>query len=53
MGDPGISLRGIIERLARKPGPDQEHFTLEAGPLRLAELPRKIARGAENREPAS
>jgi hypothetical protein len=53
VGDPGISLRGIIERLARKPGPDQEHFMLEAGPLRLAELPRRIARGAENREPAS
>ncbi|HEV3330131.1 MAG TPA: hypothetical protein VG096_04055 [Bryobacteraceae bacterium] len=53
VGDPGISLTGLIERFARKPGADQAHWTLEAGPLRLADLHRKIARGSDNREPAS
>jgi hypothetical protein len=53
MGDPGISLRGLVERLARKPGADEAHWSMEAGPLRLADLPRKIARGSEYRESAS
>ncbi|HUI82262.1 MAG TPA: hypothetical protein VLY24_30275 [Bryobacteraceae bacterium] len=53
MGDPGISLRSLIERFARKPSADQAHITLEAGPLRLAELPRRIAQRTENSEPAS
>lgn len=42
MGDPGISLRRLIERLARKPGADEAHWTLETGPLRLADLHRKV-----------
>ena len=53
VGDPGISLRSLIERFARKPGADQAHYTLEAGPLRLTDLPRRIAQRPENREPAS
>jgi hypothetical protein len=50
MGDPGISLRGLIERFSRKPGADQAHFTLEAGPLRLADLPRRVAHRTQDRE---
>lgn len=42
IGDPGISLRGLIERFARKPGADEARWTLEAGPLRLADLHRKV-----------
>jgi len=53
LGDPGISLRGLIERFARKPGPGQAHWTLEAGPLRLADLRRRLAGGTEHRESAS
>jgi hypothetical protein len=53
LGDPGISLRGLIERFARKPGADEAHWTLEAGPLRLADLHRRVARGTDNRESAS
>jgi hypothetical protein len=53
LGDPGISLRGLIERFARKPGADEAHWTLEAGPIRLADLHRRVARGTENRESAS
>jgi hypothetical protein len=53
LGDPGISLRGLIERFARKPGADQAHWMLEAGPLRLADLHRRVARRTENGESAS
>lgn len=45
VGDPGISMRNLIEFLARRPGSDQPHWTRVAGPLRLADLPRTVARG--------
>jgi hypothetical protein len=45
VGDPGISIRGLIERLGRKPGAGELHWMLPAGPLRLADLPRTAARG--------
>jgi hypothetical protein len=48
VGDPGISIRGLIEVFSRKPGADQDHWTLDAGPLRLADLPRISVRGTRN-----
>jgi len=45
VGDPGISVRGLIELFGRKPGADEPQWTLAAGPLRLADLPRPAARG--------
>jgi hypothetical protein len=47
VGDPGISLRNLIELLGRKPGPDEHPFVFEQGPLRLAGLPRRIAQRSE------
>ncbi|PWU07565.1 MAG: hypothetical protein C5B51_09825 [Terriglobia bacterium] len=40
VGDPGISIRGLIEVFSRKAGADQPHWSLAAGPLRLSDLPR-------------
>ncbi|MBV9507238.1 MAG: hypothetical protein JO323_19775 [Acidobacteriia bacterium] len=40
-GDTGISIRGLIELFGRKAGADESRWTLDAGPLRLADLPRK------------
>ena len=48
VGEPGISIRGLIELFSRKPGADQDEWTLNAGPLRLANLPRISARGTRN-----
>lgn len=48
VGEPGISIRGLIEIFSRKPGPDEEPWTLNAGPLRLAELPRTVTRRGRN-----
>jgi hypothetical protein len=45
MGDSGISLSGLVEILSRKPGPDDPYWMRSAGPLRLSDLPRTIARG--------
>jgi hypothetical protein len=45
LGDPGISIRGLIEFFSRKPEGDEPHWTLPAGPYRLAALPRTVARG--------
>jgi len=45
VGDPGISIRGLIEYFSRKPEGDEPHWTLPAGPFRLAALPRIVARG--------
>jgi hypothetical protein len=42
MGDRGISMRNWIEFFSRKPGADLP-FHLEAGPFRLADLPRTFA----------
>lgn len=40
VGDPGISITGLIELFGRKPGPGEPHWSLEAGPLRLSDVPR-------------
>jgi hypothetical protein len=45
VGDPGISVRGLIELFGRKPGADEPQWRLAAGPLRLTDLPRPVARG--------
>ena len=43
-GDSGISIRGLIEMFSRRAGADQPHWSLNAGPLRLGDLPRTAAR---------
>jgi len=48
IGEPGISIRGLIEIFSRKPGPDEDPWTLDAGPLRLADLPRTFTRRTRN-----
>jgi len=40
VGDSGISVSVLIEMVTRQRGADNSHFTLMAGPLRLADLPR-------------
>ena len=42
----GISLAYLISLLGRKPGADDPHWKLQAGPLRLADLARTHGRGA-------
>ena len=46
--DSGISMTALIEALGRKQGPDEDHWSLDAGPLRLADLTRLGGRGARN-----
>ena len=48
VGDSGISLTGMIEALSRKPRGNEDPWTLEAGPLRLADLPRISGRGTRS-----
>jgi hypothetical protein len=48
VGDPGISIRNLIEIFSRKPGAGEDHWSLAAGPLRLADLPRTVARRTRN-----
>lgn len=48
VGEPGISFSRLIEVLSRKPRADEDHWTLEAGPLRLSDVPRVSGRGARN-----
>jgi hypothetical protein len=43
-GDTGISIRSLIEMFSRRAGPDEGHWALNAGPLRLGDLPRTAAR---------
>jgi hypothetical protein len=43
-GDTGISIRGLIEMFSRRAGADQPHWELNAGPLRLGDLPRTTTR---------
>jgi len=43
-GDSGISIRSLIEMFSRRPGADEGHWALNAGPLRLGDLPRTAAR---------
>jgi hypothetical protein len=45
MGDPGISISGLIEIFSRKPGAGDEPWMLNAGPLRLSGLPRTLGHG--------
>ena len=45
VGDPGISISGLIEVFSRKPGAGEEPWTLNTGPLRLANLPRILGHG--------
>lgn len=48
VGEPGISFRGLIEIFSRKPTADEDPWTLDAGPLRLAHLPRTLTRRARH-----
>ena len=48
VGEPGISIRGLIEIFSRKPGANEDPWTLDAGPLRLADLPRSLTRRVRN-----
>ena len=47
-GEPGLSLKSLIELFSRKPGPDDPNWTREVGPLRLDDLRRATGRGARN-----
>jgi hypothetical protein len=48
-GDTGISIRGLIEEFSRKAGAGDLHWgPLDAGPLRLVDLPRMVIRRARN-----
>lgn len=48
-GDSGISIRGLIEELSRKAGAGGDHWgPLDAGPLRLIDLPRIVIRRTRN-----
>lgn len=46
VSDPGLSIRNLIEYFGRKAGADEPSWVGEAGPLRLTDLPRTIARRA-------
>ena len=48
LGEPGISITRLIEVFSRKPGGDEPNWTLDRGPLRLAELPRAPVRGTRS-----
>jgi hypothetical protein len=45
-GDSGISIRGLIEMFSRKAGAGEVSWQLDAGPLRLIDLPRIAIRRA-------
>jgi len=45
VGESGISLGGLVEFFSRKPTSDDPYWTRSAGPFRLVDLPRTIARG--------
>jgi hypothetical protein len=47
-GDPGISLRTLIDLFSRKPKTNDPQWTREAGPLRLADLVRTRGRGTRS-----
>jgi hypothetical protein len=45
----GISIRGLIDLFSRKVGAGEDHWgPLDAGPLRLIDLPRTVIRRARN-----
>lgn len=45
LGEPGISITRLIEVFSRRPRSEQPEWTLDAGPLRLAQLRRIVGRG--------
>lgn len=47
-GESGISIRGLIEMFSRKAGAGELSWQLDAGPLRLIDLPRITIRRARN-----
>jgi len=47
VGDSGISLTTMIEVFSRKSRTDRAHWTLDAGPLRLADLRLGAGRKAQ------
>lgn len=47
VGDSGISLTSMIELFSRKSRTDRAHWTLDAGPLRLADLRLGAGRKAQ------
>ena len=47
VGDSGISLTSMIELFSRKSRTDRAHWTLDAGPLRLADLRLGTGRKAQ------
>jgi hypothetical protein len=47
-GDSGISIRGLIEMFGRRAGAGENRWQLDAGPLRLIDLPRTMIRRARN-----
>lgn len=47
-GESGISIRGLIEMFSRKAGAGDLSWQLDAGPLRLIDVPRIGARRARN-----
>ena len=47
LGQSGISITGVVlELMSRKPGAGEDHWTLDSGRLRLADLVRTPGRGA-------
>jgi hypothetical protein len=47
-GDGGISIRGLIDLFSRKAGAGEYRWQLDAGPLRLIDVPRITVRRARN-----
>lgn len=48
VGEPGINITRMIEVFSRRARAEQPGWTLDAGPLRLADLRRAEARGAKS-----
>ena len=53
VGEPGINITRLIELFSRRPRAEQPQWTLDAGPLRLADLRRPKREAREAGEPAS
>jgi hypothetical protein len=45
IGEYGISVRGVVDFFSRKSTADSPSWTVEKGPLRLADLPRTVFHG--------
>ena len=43
VGEPGINITRLIELFSRRPRAEQPQWTLDAGPLRLADLREALA----------